>query len=118
MLDRIVPVRVMTDPSATDPGVREGLRDPALEILISIGSSHPSETDRVSSVLLDSGIFPEQLANQEAFIADCVELGEILRRAGVRAAIREALEAVVAEEMKPTRTHRARSGASPMISDE
>jgi hypothetical protein len=87
MLDRIVPVRVMTDPSATDPGVRDGLRDPALEILISIGSSHPSETDRVSSVLLDSGIFPEQLANQEAFIADCVELGEILRLAGVRAAI-------------------------------
>jgi len=85
-------VRVLTDPSATAPPVREGLRDPALEILTSIGSSHSHETDRVRAVLLDSGIFPAQLANQEAFLGDCAELAEILRHGGVRAAIRAALE--------------------------
>jgi len=85
-------VRVLTDPSATEPQVRQGLRDPALEILTSIGSSHSRETDRVRAVLLDSGIFPAQLANQEAFLADCAELAEILRRGGVRAAIRATLE--------------------------
>ena len=85
-------VRVMTDQSATDPAVREGLRDPALEILISIGSRYSSETDRVRAVLLDSGIFPTQLADQETFVADCAELGETLRHGGVRAAIRAAVE--------------------------
>ena len=85
-------VRVMTDPSATDPSVREGLRDPALEILTSIGSSYSRETDRVRSVLVDSGVFPAQLADQDAFIGDCAELAETLRRAGVRAAIRAAIE--------------------------
>jgi fructuronate reductase len=83
-------VRVMTDPYATYPAVCEGLRDPALEILISIGSQYSSETDRVRAVLLDSGIFPAQLADQEAFIADCAELAEILGHGGVRAAIRAA----------------------------
>ena len=86
-------VRVMTDPFATDAAVREGLRDPALEILTSIGSRYSAETDRVRAVLLDSGIFPAQLTDQETFIADCAELGETLRRGGVRAAIRAALEA-------------------------
>ena len=85
-------VRVMTDPFATDAAVREGLRDPALEILTSIGSRYSAETDRVRAVLLDSGIFPAQLTDQETFIADCAELGETLRRGGVRAAIRAALE--------------------------
>ena len=87
-------VRVLTDPSATEPQVREGLRDPDLETLIKIGSSHPQETDRVRSVLLDSGIFPAQLAEQQAFITDCAELAETLRRGGVRPAIRAALEQV------------------------
>jgi len=90
-------VRVLTDPSATVPQVREGLRDPALEILTSIGSDQVRETDRLRAVLLDSGIFPEQLANQEAFLADCAELAEILRRGGVRPAIRSALEQVNSE---------------------
>ena len=85
-------VRVMTDPFATDAAVREGLRDPALEILTSIGSRYSGETHRVRAVLLESGIFPAQLADQETFIADCAELGETLRRGGVRAAIRAALE--------------------------
>jgi fructuronate reductase len=89
--------RVLTDPSATEPHVREGLRDPALETLTAIGSSHSRETDRVRSVLLDSGIFPAQLAKQETFIADCAELAETLRRGGVRAAIRTALEQVSSE---------------------
>jgi fructuronate reductase len=94
-------VRVLTDPTATEPQIREGLRDPALEILTSIGSSHSRETDRVRSVLLDSGIFPAQLGNQEAFITDCAELGETLRRAGVRAAIRAALEQLSTEQSEP-----------------
>jgi fructuronate reductase len=85
-------VRVLTDPSATEPQVREGLRDPDLETLTKIGSSHPRETDRVRSVLLDSGIFPARLAEQQAFITDCAELAETLRRGGVRSAIRAALE--------------------------
>jgi hypothetical protein len=61
---------------------------------------------------LDSGIFPAQLADQEAFIADCAELAEILRRGGVRAAIRAALEQVRsgAEDTDP-----AESGTSDMI---
>jgi fructuronate reductase len=95
-------VRVLTDPSATNPQAREGLRDPALETLISIGSSHSRETDRVRSVLLNSGIFPAQLGNQEAFITDSAELGETLRRAGVRAAIRAALEQVGSEQSGPS----------------
>jgi fructuronate reductase len=87
-------VRVLTDPSATEPEVREGLRDPDLETLTKIGSGHPRETDRVRSVLLDSGIFPAQLAEQRAFITDCAELAETLRRGGARSAIRAALEQV------------------------
>jgi fructuronate reductase len=87
-------VRVLTDPSATEPQVREGLRDPDLETLFSIGSRHSRESDRLRAVLLDSGIFPAQLAEQEAFITDCAELAEILRRGGVRGAIRAALEQV------------------------
>src|SRR5215213_1513063 len=90
-------VRVLTDPSANEPQVREGLRDPDLETLTKIGSSHPRETDRVRSVLLDSGIFPAQLSEQQAFITDCAELAETLRRGGVRPAIRAALEQVDAE---------------------
>jgi fructuronate reductase len=96
--------RVMTDPSATDPAVRDGLRDPALEILTSIGSRYSSETDRVRAVLLDSGIFPAQLADQETFIADCAELGETLRRGGVRAAIRAALEHVNSGSLRQPRS--------------
>jgi fructuronate reductase len=90
-------VRVLTDPSATEPHIREGLRDPALEILTSIGSSRARETDRVRAVLLDSGIFPAPLAEQETFIADCAELAETLRRGGVRAAIRSAVADVNSE---------------------
>jgi fructuronate reductase len=85
-------VRVLTDPSATQPDVREGLRDPALETLTSIGSGHSRETDRVRAVLVDSGIFPAELANQETFLADCAELAETLRHGGVREAVRAALE--------------------------
>jgi fructuronate reductase len=94
-------VRVLTDPSANEPQVREGLRDPALEILTSIGSRHSGESDRVRAVLLESGIFPAQLSNEETFIADCAELAEILRRGGVRAAIRSALEQVSSEPSDP-----------------
>ena len=89
-------VRVVTDPTSTDPRVREGLRDPAAALLASIGSSHPAESDRVRALLVDSGIFPAQLADQEVFIADCVALAEICRRAGVRAAISAALQQVTA----------------------
>jgi fructuronate reductase len=111
-------VRVMTDPSATDPAVREGLRDPDLELLTSTGSSNSRETDRIRSVLLDSGIFPARLAAQQSFIADCAELGETLRRAGVRAAIRAALEQVAhsAGHAAPAnRHHRAEPGTSDVI---
>jgi hypothetical protein len=66
--------------------------------LTSIGSRHAGESDRVRAVLLESGIFPAQLANEETFLADCAELAEILRRrGGVRAAIRAALEQVSSE---------------------
>jgi fructuronate reductase len=90
-------VRVLTDPSATDPAVREGLRDPALDVLTAVGSKHSHEADRVYSILVESGIFPAQLANQEVFIADSAELGETLRRGGVPTAIRSALAQVKAE---------------------
>jgi fructuronate reductase len=106
-------VRVLTDPSATELEVREGLRDPALDTLTSIGSRYPRETDRIRAVLLDSGIFPAQLANQDTFIADCAELAETLRRGGVRAAIRTALNQV--SPLDQVSRERAEPGISGVI---
>jgi fructuronate reductase len=108
-------VRVLTDPSATEPQVREGLRDPDLETLTKIGSSHPRETDRVRSVLLDSGIFPAQLAEQQAFITDCAELAETLRQGGVRPAIRAALEQADSPRRRNAGVDRAQPDTSDVI---
>lgn len=85
-------VRVLTDPAATAPAVRNGLRDPALRSLTAVGAHHDREEDRVRAVLVDSGLFPASLAAEDAFADDCVQLAEICRRAGVRAAIRAAVE--------------------------
>lgn len=89
-------VRVLTDPSATGSKEREGLRDPALTTGATIGTQHAREGDRVRAVLVDSGIFPSRLAEQQAFVEDCVELGETCRRGGVRAAMRAAASQVAA----------------------
>jgi fructuronate reductase len=91
-------VRVMTDPDAVDPAIREGLRDPALPDLTALGARHPREGDRVRAVLHESGIFPPALGRDDAFVADCVSLAEIGRRDGVRAAIRCAVEEAGVEE--------------------
>jgi fructuronate reductase len=90
-------VRVFTDPAAVAGPIRDGLRDPALETLAALGTRHPRERDRVRAVLLDTPVFPQALARDDAFLADCVELGETCRRGGARAAIRAALAAAEAE---------------------
>jgi fructuronate reductase len=87
-------VRVLTDPDAVDGAVREGLRDPALPVLVELGARHADEGDRVRAVLHETGIFPQALGQDEAFVADCVTLAGTCRRDGVRAAIREALQEV------------------------
>ena len=51
------------------------------------------------AVLVDSGIFPAELADQEQFLTDCVALAEICRRGGVRAAISAALQQVSSERL-------------------
>ena len=94
--------RVLTDPGATDPTVREGLRDPSMATLNGIGERHPREPDRVQAVLIDSGIFPAHLGEEQVFLGDCAELAEICRRAGVRAAIRAALQQVSSDQQTVT----------------
>jgi fructuronate reductase len=91
-------VRVLTDPDATGPTVSEGLRDPALAVLNGIGERHPREKDRVAAVLIDSGVFPAELGNDQVFLDECGELAETCRRAGVRAAIRAALQQVTSDQ--------------------
>jgi fructuronate reductase len=93
-------VRVMTDPTAVEAPIREGLRDPALAALTALGARYRGERDRVRAVLLDTAIFPKALGHDDDFLAHCVELGETCRRDGVRAAIEAARTAVHAE--KPT----------------
>ena len=77
---------------AVDGAIREGLRDPALPALTELGTRHPKEGDRIRAVLHETGIFPPTLGRDDGFVADCVALGRICRRAGVRAAIRCAVE--------------------------
>jgi fructuronate reductase len=84
-------IRTATDPAAVETSVRAGLRDPAQSVLIELGRRHPDPDDRARAVLLDSGLFPEELGNETAFISDAVRLHAVCCSGGVGAVIRDAL---------------------------
>ena len=83
-------ILVTTQPAATSPSVREGLRDPSLDLLQRLGGEHPSAPNLVRAVIVESGIFPAGLAHETGFLADCVEFYEMCSAGGTRAAIQSA----------------------------
>ncbi len=83
--------QVVTEPAAVPTAIREGLRDPASGLLRQIGADVGSAAGRLDAVVVRSGLFPAELADEEEFLERARALARTLSGGGVRAAIADVL---------------------------